>query len=1119
MSTFYQSLAALDVDENERAAELLESIVTQQPNEPALWANLAIARLRLQSLTGAHEAIAKALSLDKGTHAELTQLHAEVLIQLGNTEAAIGILRELHHKQPSKVAATYLLCTLLGQIRTDEADHERLDLLEAILVDDAANLRARCEAARLAASSGRKNLLRANLDALLRQSDLWPKPVRDHLREADQSATAEDLRQAAQSLTFFENNLKPTPEYQRSVRLLGLTGNAPIGTPIRGFMVLNEPTVEAAPADKELHFELQRQELAPIAAHHILALPSVANQTETRLIALGAEQLTIGDLPSMAYPAAARSSASPACIADINSDFLPDVVTAGADGCVVWLQQATGAFERQEIDLSNHPAEWSSIWCIDVEADGDLDLVVSDGVSRLSVLRNNGDQTFFLVPPSEIFADVGIQILLCSDFDNDGDLDVVVKTARGKMEFWQNERSGRYVTTLIDFADSETYQVANATVGDIDRDGRFELVAIAENGMLWSAEHAESGSWAAKPLAAARLPIVDAADATFMTIVDLDNNGVVDVIVCLGNASYYWLQNGDDTWPPQPTSVIDLAVSAVADVNNDGRLDLIGLKDDQPQVAINQSQSEYGWVSIRTLATQAEGDKRINSFGIGGQIQIRAGRLAQAGLIQAPATHFGLGNHSVADVARITWPNGTVQAEFDLPSRLDVVSRQRLKGSCPWVFVNDGRSFHFIKDFIWRSPLGLRINAQTTAGIVQTEDWIKIPGSAMSAVDQTYQVRITAELWETHFFDMVRLVAVSYPAQLDVILDERFVPNEPPANRVYLIEPPRLLERPIDDQGNSLDEVLARNDGQFAASFPLGSFQGVALDHSVEFDIPVDAPATKTLLIVGNGWIYPTDSSLNVAMAQGEFTPPFGLQLEQQRADGRWQLVRENLGFPAGKNKDVVISAPGDVLSTSRHFRLRTNMEVYWDTLGWTHEVTQTQPTITPLAALRADLRYRGFSELLPVDRRRPDTPIYKVHGMQSRWLDLEGFYTRYGDVQELLAETDDRYVIMNAGDELVFEFSALNSVPEDWKSDFILIGDGWVKDGDFNTTFSQTVHPLPSHTRTDYDGPLIPLEQDPVFREHREDWQRYHTRYISPRQFQRGLMSRGNSISEDRTP
>ena len=29
---------------------------------------------------------------------------------------------------------------------------------------------------------------------------------------------------------------------------------------------------------------------------------------------------------------------------------------------------------------------------------------------------------------------------------------------------------------------------------------------------------------------------------------------------------------------------------------------------------------------------------------------------------------------------------------------------------------------------------------------------------------------------------------------------------------------------------------------------------------------------------------------------------------------------------------------------------------------------------------------------------------------------------------------------------------------------DYVLVGDGWVKDGNFNTTFSQTVLPLPAH-------------------------------------------------------
>jgi len=40
-------------------------------------------------------------------------------------------------------------------------------------------------------------------------------------------------------------------------------------------------------------------------------------------------------------------------------------------------------------------------------------------------------------------------------------------------------------------------------------------------------------------------------------------------------------------------------------------------------------------------------------------------------------------------------------------------------------------------------------------------------------------------------------------------------------------------------------------------------------------------------------------------------------------------------------------------------------------------------------------------------------------------WRDLEGYYTRYGDVGELLESVDDRYVIMNAGDELRLRFAA----------------------------------------------------------------------------------------------
>jgi hypothetical protein len=139
---------------------------------------------------------------------------------------------------------------------------------------------------------------------------------------------------------------------------------------------------------------------------------------------------------------------------------------------------------------------------------------------------------------------------------------------------------------------------------------------------------------------------------------------------------------------------------------------------------------------------------------------------------------------------------------------------------------------------------------------------------------------------------------------------------------------------------------------------------------------------------------------------------------------------------------------------------------------------------------------------LAPVDRRRPDTPLYQVTATQQRWLDLEGFYTRYGDVVELLDSIDDRYVIINAGDELALEFQAGDPPVGGWQRDFILTGDGWVKDGDFNTSFSRWVRPLPAHNDREYAGPLAPLEEDPVYLRHRDDWRNYHTRYLAPRQF-----------------
>jgi hypothetical protein len=86
-------------------------------------------------------------------------------------------------------------------------------------------------------------------------------------------------------------------------------------------------------------------------------------------------------------------------------------------------------------------------------------------------------------------------------------------------------------------------------------------------------------------------------------------------------------------------------------------------------------------------------------------------------------------------------------------------------------------------------------------------------------------------------------------------------------------------------------------------------------------------------------------------------------------------------------------------------------------------------------------------------------------------WNPTPGLYTRYGDVTTLLEAVDDLLVIMGSGDELQLRFEAtrLPALATGWKRDFLLFVDGWAKDADANTAFSQTVEPLPFHAMPQY--------------------------------------------------
>jgi hypothetical protein len=103
--------------------------------------------------------------------------------------------------------------------------------------------------------------------------------------------------------------------------------------------------------------------------------------------------------------------------------------------------------------------------------------------------------------------------------------------------------------------------------------------------------------------------------------------------------------------------------------------------------------------------------------------------------------------------------------------------------------------------------------------------------------------------------------------------------------------------------------------------------------------------------------------------------------------------------------------------------------------------------------------------------------------------------YTRYGDVRELVLAPDDRFVIMGSGDELQLNFpaAALPPLPGAWRRDFLLLLDGWAKDSDANTAYSQSVDPLPFHGMSRYPYPTS--EHYPDDEPHRVYRRTYNTR------------------------
>ncbi|PWN06688.1 FG-GAP-like repeat-containing protein [Rhodohalobacter mucosus] len=1105
VADFYMSLAASQTDQSRFAFNKMNDVAVAFPEEAAAWANLGVYAMRQGNLELAADRLSRARNLQP-ENADILFLSSMVESRRGAIGESISLLRQAAEAAPERPRILFALAAELER-EDDVANAEEISQVLGRLYDLAPdNQVVLLELIRVAVKENRFEEAESYLNRLSDMSSEWSAENRDQfmtVRDELGSGNASDL---LLELSFLRSGLGSESEFQADLLDLQLPPTD-VGYLITEFLHLPEPSVEVAEPDTQLTFTRSVPELPEERAQWLKGV-TLLEDAPPFPVAISGGEVVVDNEVRLDFPGSSSELLPEAAFTEIdfNYNFRNDIAVAGSDGFRLYLQNDDQTFSDitagTELNSDIINDRYFGIWTFDADMDGDLDLLLARYEGVPVMLRNNGDDTLTAMEPFS--GSTGVRQFSWADMDGDGVPEAVLLDRRGNLRVYKNLRGGEFDDgTMI--GEGRTA----ITVADLNADARFQIISAGRDGEIRTASiDMRSSQWSEQQLTQAGIGS-EAPGFNHLFAADIDNNGALDLVHSSPDRTQIWLgDTGRQLSLLNRPETLPGGVMSVFDVDGDDRLDLLGVSSDlNPFQLMNSGTKQYFARSIRARASGTEGDRRINSFGIGGEMEVRSGLLYQKQLIESPIVHFGLGEYEEAQMLRIIWPNGSVQAEFaELGMGATIFNEQILKGSCPWLFTGDGEEMHFVTDILWRSPLGLRINALETAGVEQTLDRVRIPSEKIESVDGYYDVRITAELWESHFFDYVSLVAVDHPEGSEIFIDERFAFPAPDLS-TNVMGRPLPVANVTDERGNDLTERVSELDETYAQPFVKTKYQGLTEEHSIEIALN-ESEAAQWLVL--SGWLRPTDSSINLALSQGSIDSPQGLHVEVSTGDGSWTTLHENYGFPAGKLKTILIDLEKAGLADQiRKVRLTTTTEIYWDSILQADKMNPSLITETDLQPVQMDLRYRGFSEWYRVNDTSPKLPDYSfVSSTNQRWRDLEGFHTRFGDVSELLQNIDDRYVIMNAGDELLLRFEEAAPPREGYTRSYVFVSDGWEKDGDYNTEASATVLPLPYHGQQNYTFTgTETLFNDPVFKKYPEDWVNYHTRYITPYNFINALV------------